>query len=62
VKYAAAGGEGIDTNFGPVTSAAFKWRNVKGVWANACYTDVLRTVDGQITPCGGNFDWTVQFP
>jgi len=59
---AIAGGEEIDADFGPVTSAAFKWQNTKWIWANACYTEVVGTVNGQITPCGGNFDWTVQFP
>ncbi|HZQ08996.1 MAG TPA: hypothetical protein VFD70_20635 [Anaerolineae bacterium] len=62
VAYAIAGGEGLNTNFGPVTSAAFKWRNKAGTWANSCYTDILRNVNGRVTACGGNFDWTVQYP
>lgn len=64
VKYAFAGGEGISADYGPVTTTAFQYRNNRQLWFFTCYTDILNVPanTGVITPCGGNFDWTVHFP
>jgi hypothetical protein len=65
LKYAVSGGEsvGIDDapNFGPVSTAAFKYRNKPGNWFSACYTEILHNVNATVTQCAGN-GWTITYP